>query len=176
VSPPSAAADEPASYRGHRYPVELISHAVWLCFRFHLSLRDVEELLAERGVTVTYGTRLVFQVRPELRRWTAGATCLSERQMAPGRGAAQDQRPAALVVAPRGQAGCGPRHLGAAATRPARSRDFPAASDRVDRKRTASGDHRQAVALPPLPQCCKTSCEGLLTKGLGGTRNTTFTC
>jgi putative transposase len=53
---PSAAAEEPPSYRGYRYPVEIISHAVWLYFRFHLSLRDVEELLAERGVSVTYET------------------------------------------------------------------------------------------------------------------------
>ena len=44
------------SYRSHRYPAEIISHAVWLYFRFSLSLRDVEELLAERGVTVTYET------------------------------------------------------------------------------------------------------------------------
>ena len=44
------------SYRGYRYPAEIISHAVWLYFRFSLSLRDVEELLAERGVTVTYET------------------------------------------------------------------------------------------------------------------------
>ena len=51
-----AAPAEPLSYRGYRYPVEIISHAVWLYFRFHLSLRDVEELLAERGVTVTYET------------------------------------------------------------------------------------------------------------------------
>jgi transposase-like protein len=35
---------------------EIISHAVWLYYRFSLSLRDVEELLAERGVTVTYET------------------------------------------------------------------------------------------------------------------------
>jgi putative transposase len=53
---PSAAPDEPPSYRGYRYPVEIISHAVWLYFRFHLSLRDVEDLLAERGVSVTYET------------------------------------------------------------------------------------------------------------------------
>jgi len=52
----SSAADQPPSYRGYRYPIEVISHAVWLYFRFHLSLRDVEELLAERGVTVTYET------------------------------------------------------------------------------------------------------------------------
>ncbi len=40
---------EPPSYRGHRYPAEIISHAVWLYYRFSLSLRDVEELLAEGG-------------------------------------------------------------------------------------------------------------------------------
>jgi hypothetical protein len=39
------------SYRGYRFPAEIIGHAVWLYFRFSLSLRDVEELLAERGVT-----------------------------------------------------------------------------------------------------------------------------
>jgi transposase-like protein len=37
-------------------PRRIISHAVWLYFRFHLSLRDVEELLAERGIIVTYET------------------------------------------------------------------------------------------------------------------------
>jgi len=49
VSSRSDAANEPPSYRGYRYPVEIISHAVWLYFRFDLSLRDVEEVLAERG-------------------------------------------------------------------------------------------------------------------------------
>jgi putative transposase len=37
------------SYKRHRFPAEIISHAVWLCHRFGLSLRDVEELLAARG-------------------------------------------------------------------------------------------------------------------------------
>src|ERR687895_247851 len=41
-------------YKNHRFPIEIISHAVWLYFRFCLSFRDVEELLFERGVTVTY--------------------------------------------------------------------------------------------------------------------------
>ena len=41
-------------YKNHRFPVEIISHAVWLYFRFWLSFREVEELLSERGVTVTY--------------------------------------------------------------------------------------------------------------------------
>ena len=44
----------PPSYRGYRFPREIISHAVWLYHRFGLSFRDVEDLLAERGVTVTY--------------------------------------------------------------------------------------------------------------------------
>ena len=42
------------SYRRHRFPPEIISHAVWLYHRFGLSLREVEDLLAERGITVSY--------------------------------------------------------------------------------------------------------------------------
>jgi len=42
------------SYRGYRFPTAIISHAVWLYHRFGLSFRDVEDLLAERGITVTY--------------------------------------------------------------------------------------------------------------------------
>jgi putative transposase len=40
----------------HRFPPEIISHAVWLYYRFSLSFREVEDLLAERGVNVTYET------------------------------------------------------------------------------------------------------------------------
>jgi putative transposase len=43
-------------YRGYRFPPEIISYAVWLYHRFALSFRDVEELLAERGVVVSYET------------------------------------------------------------------------------------------------------------------------
>ncbi len=43
-------------YHGYRFPSEIISHAVWLYCRFCLSLRDVEDLLAERGVIVSYET------------------------------------------------------------------------------------------------------------------------
>ena len=38
-----------ASYKGHRYPVEIINHCVWLYFRFSLSFREVEELMLVRG-------------------------------------------------------------------------------------------------------------------------------
>jgi len=41
-------------YKRHRFPTGIIGHAVWLSFRFCLSDRDVEELMAERGVTLTY--------------------------------------------------------------------------------------------------------------------------
>ncbi len=43
-------------YAGYRYPAEIISHAVWLDHRFTLSFRDVEELLAQRGILVSYET------------------------------------------------------------------------------------------------------------------------
>jgi len=49
-------APDPALYKRHRYPTEIIAHAVWLYFRFTLSYRDVEELLAARGIYVTYET------------------------------------------------------------------------------------------------------------------------
>ena len=42
------------SYRGYRFPPEIISHAVWLYHRFCLSFRDVEDLLAQRSIAVSY--------------------------------------------------------------------------------------------------------------------------
>ena len=48
------------SYGGYRFPPEIIQHAIWLYFRFTLSFRDVEDLLAERGIIVSYET---------IRRW-----------------------------------------------------------------------------------------------------------
>jgi len=46
--------NDPQRYHRHRFPSEIISHAVWLYHRFGLSFRDVEDLLAERGITVSY--------------------------------------------------------------------------------------------------------------------------
>ena len=48
------------SYAGYRFPAEIIQHAVWIYLRFTLSFLDVEELLAERGIDVSYET---------VRRW-----------------------------------------------------------------------------------------------------------
>jgi transposase-like protein len=41
-------------YSGYRYPVEIISHCVWLYHRFPLSLRDVQEMMLQRGMTVSH--------------------------------------------------------------------------------------------------------------------------
>ena len=46
--------EPPISYKRHRFPPQIIAHAVWLYFRFPLSLRLVEELLLERGIAVSY--------------------------------------------------------------------------------------------------------------------------
>src|SRR6266849_4615210 len=48
------------SYSGYRFPPEIVQQAIWLYLRFTLSLRDVEDLLAERGIAVSYET---------VRRW-----------------------------------------------------------------------------------------------------------
>jgi putative transposase len=58
------------SYRGHRFPAPIIQHAIWLYIRFTLSYRDVEELLAERGLDVSYETirRWVLKFGPLLAR------------------------------------------------------------------------------------------------------------
>jgi putative transposase len=45
---------KPERYKNHRFPPEIISHAVWLYFRFTLSYRDVEEMLFARGIVVSY--------------------------------------------------------------------------------------------------------------------------
>ena len=42
------------TYKRHRYPPEIISYAVWLYFRFNLSYRDIEDLLSQRGILVSY--------------------------------------------------------------------------------------------------------------------------
>jgi putative transposase len=68
------------SYKNHRYPVEIISHCVWLYFRFPLSFREVEEMMLERGVVVSYET---------VRRWCGKfgqtyANALRRRRPRPG--------------------------------------------------------------------------------------------
>jgi putative transposase len=60
----------PLCYRRHRFPPAIIQHAIWLYLRFTLSYRDVEELLAERGLDISYETvrRWVLKFGPAIAR------------------------------------------------------------------------------------------------------------
>ena len=102
------------SYKGHRYPAEIIAHCVWLYHRLPLSFRDVEELMLVRGVIVTYET---------IRQWCAKfgfgpvyAAGVRRRQPRPGdkwhldEVFLDDQRPSAVSVAGRGPGRQRPRH------------------------------------------------------------------
>jgi len=64
------------SYRRHRFPGVVIQHAVWLYFRFALSYRDVEDMLAERGIDVSYET---------VRRWAVKFGTIIARKLRRGR-------------------------------------------------------------------------------------------
>ena len=64
------------SYRRHRFPPEIIQHAIWLYLRFTLSYRDVEELLAEHGLDLSYET---------VRRWVRKVGPLIARRLRRGR-------------------------------------------------------------------------------------------
>ena len=50
-------------YKRHRFPPDIIRYAVWLYFRFNLSHRDIEELLAERGIAVSYKSILLWCIK-----------------------------------------------------------------------------------------------------------------
>src|SRR5467141_938692 len=58
------------SYRRHRFPASIIQHAIWLYLRFTLSYRDIEDLLAERGLDISYETvrRWVLKFGPLIAR------------------------------------------------------------------------------------------------------------
>jgi putative transposase len=58
----------PSSYVGYRFPAEIISFAVWLYFRFPLSLRHVDEILAARGIVVSHETVPAWCMDPECGR------------------------------------------------------------------------------------------------------------
>jgi putative transposase len=75
----------PLSYSGYRFPPDIIQRAVWMYLRFTLSFRDVEELLAERGIAVTYETvrRWVLTFGPAIARRLRGETPESAWTVAP---------------------------------------------------------------------------------------------
>jgi putative transposase len=63
----------PDLYARHRFPSEIISHCVWLYFRFSLSYRDVELLMAQRGVVLTY--EIIRQWCKKFGQTFASVTC-----------------------------------------------------------------------------------------------------
>ena len=88
------------NYSGYRFPPEIIQQAIWLYLRFTLSFRDVEDLLAERGIIVSYET---------VRRWVNEDRCRSAQtstkaphHLASGRGLSQDRWTHGLSLARRG--------------------------------------------------------------------------
>jgi transposase-like protein len=64
------------SFKRHRFQAEVIRYAVWLYFRFTLSFRDVEELLAQRWIEVSYETIRCWTIKfgPQIARNLVGAT------------------------------------------------------------------------------------------------------
>jgi putative transposase len=84
-------------YRRHRFPTEIIAHAVWLYFRFPLSLRMVEAILAARGIIVSHQTVRLWAEKfggafaNDIRRRTAGR--LGERIARRGNGPMGQDRP-----------------------------------------------------------------------------------
>jgi putative transposase len=89
------------AYRGYRFPEEIISQCVWLYFNFAVSLREVELMMAYRGIQLSYET---------IRRWceTFGASYAAKLKrrrpklgdkMVPGRSVLKDQRSAVLPLA-----------------------------------------------------------------------------
>jgi len=78
MTPPA----DPARYKNHRFPGEIISHGVWLYYRFPLSYRDVQEILCERGIDVTRHPPVVSEVWPGLRQSAEASTRPARGQVA----------------------------------------------------------------------------------------------
>jgi putative transposase len=72
--------EAPISFKGYRFPPDIISYVVWLYYRFPLSLRMVEEMLAARGIELTYETVRCWATKFGL------AIARRIRSTAPGRG------------------------------------------------------------------------------------------
>jgi hypothetical protein len=92
--------------QGHRFPAEIIAHCVWLYHRFSLSLREVQEMMANAGERLLRRhPPVVPQVWADLRHWLALAPAMPRGQVAPQRGVHQDQEQDPLPVAGGGSRG-----------------------------------------------------------------------
>jgi transposase-like protein len=132
----------------HRFPAQIIRQAIWLYLRFTLSYRDVEELLAERGLDVSYET---------VRRWVLKFGPLIARKLRQGRprpsamasrrGGRWDRREADVPAARRRPRGRNPRHARSASARYASGTPADAQAAQETGLRTEVAGHRQAGLL-----------------------------
>src|SRR5207237_199751 len=146
----------PLRYRRHRFPPEIMQHAIWLYLRFTLSYRDVEELLAERGLDISYETvrRWVLKFGPAIaRRLRQRRPRPSDRWHLDGDGRADRPR-ADVSLACRRPRGRGTRHAGPAPTRHPGGAAADAQASQEARFRAEIAGHRQAALLrrgvPPV--------------------------
>src|SRR5476649_2666132 len=132
------------SYDGYRFAPEIIHQAIWLYLRFTLSFRDVEDLLAERGISVSYET---------VRRWVnhfgpmiAAATQTppeARHGLAFGRGLSENRWPIGLSLARRRRRGRSSRCFGPVKAKQARSTQTDAqAFEELRLRSRAAGDGR----------------------------------
>jgi putative transposase len=136
------------SYAGYRFPPEVIHQAIWLYLRFTLSFRDLEDLLAERGIAVSYEA---------VRRWVNHfgpmiAACLRKRRRKPHATWHLDEvylKIDGLPLARRRRRGRGSRRAGPIQAQQARRAETDAqASKEVCLRPRAVGDGRLAVIRP----------------------------
>src|SRR6266403_2106 len=90
---------KPLSYAGYRFPPEIIQHAVWLYLRFTPSFRDVEELLAERGIETI--RRWVGVFGPSSPRYAEGKEAKAREKSGPVSPLSADRRPGRLLTRAR---------------------------------------------------------------------------
>jgi putative transposase len=133
--------DRDPLYRRHRFPAEIIAHAVWLYFRFPLSLRMVEDMLAARGIIVSHQT-----VRPWAEKF--GRAFASEIRCRSAGRLGDKWHLDEAVVSIRGKKG----GSGAKSSQCQGGQASDAQTVEGPRPRAASGDHRQASVL----RRCKT--------------------
>ena len=135
------------NYKRHRYPPHIIAHAVWVCFRFPLSFRLVEELLAARGIIVSYETIRCWAKKfgPEYARHL-------KRKPRAGTTSGTLTRSSSALLA--GNTGCGERwtRMAMFSTRscsPAQHQGGEAPSDTVAAKARyeAEADHHRQAAI-----------------------------
>ena len=91
----------PISFKRHRFPPDVIRYAVWLYFRFTLSIRDVEELLAQRGIELSREAVRCWVIKfgPLIAANLRRAPYPADRLLASGRNCRADRRSAHVPVA-----------------------------------------------------------------------------